>query len=410
VGVVAISTISLTGLGVGSASSSAAQAVAGVTKNTVTIGVSTPETGALAQEWGYGLAAMKAEFAYQNAHGGVNGRKIKIVVEDDQGSNATQLTAAESLVQVKHVFGMINFSPAVGDQAFLSQNGVPVVSNSVQHLYSNIFTIVGNVDPNSNDFSTTIGKIFKKIGAKKVGTLALNVEAQVIAAGQNGVTSSVDAGLQAGYSAYVPFGVTDWTPYVLGFQTSDTDGFWPQLDAASAIGFMTTAAQQGLKLKSVFVNGYATNPYLIKPLVSVDQGTTVLSYFAPIELHSKAAENEAAVLKKYGHINSTDNAFTTWGYVAALLEIQGLQGAGKALTRQGFISHLARVTNWTADGLEAAPVNFETTNTVLEEGSNNCDWILQIKGSKYVPVGTKPICGTLQYSQPTSTTTTTVAP
>src|SRR5580704_14553965 len=62
-----------TASGAGSASASSAP---GVTSNSITVGTISTQTGVLASNFGSLIQGEKAYFAYINAQGGVNGRKI----------------------------------------------------------------------------------------------------------------------------------------------------------------------------------------------------------------------------------------------------------------------------------------------------------------------------------------------
>jgi len=55
----------------------------GVTSNSIKLGITLPMTGAASPGYNKIPGAMKAYFDYVNANGGVNGRKITLVVKDD---------------------------------------------------------------------------------------------------------------------------------------------------------------------------------------------------------------------------------------------------------------------------------------------------------------------------------------
>src|SRR5271157_126075 len=65
--------------------------VAGVTDTEVVVGVTTPLSGPAAL-WGVTGVGMKAWADYVNDQGGVNGRKIKVILKDD-GYNPTRALA-----------------------------------------------------------------------------------------------------------------------------------------------------------------------------------------------------------------------------------------------------------------------------------------------------------------------------
>ncbi|HLG67314.1 MAG TPA: ABC transporter substrate-binding protein, partial [Acidimicrobiales bacterium] len=79
-------------------------AAAGATpKNSpIVIGYITSITGNASSTFADGPGGAQARVDLQNAHGGVNGHPLKLVVEDDQSSVSTDLTAAQDLVANKH--------------------------------------------------------------------------------------------------------------------------------------------------------------------------------------------------------------------------------------------------------------------------------------------------------------------
>jgi branched-chain amino acid transport system substrate-binding protein len=79
----------------------------GVTSTTITIGGTVPITGPAALFGSVGRGA-DAYFKYVNAHGGVNGRKIKYLYLDDAYNPATTVSLTRQLVEQDHVFAIFN--------------------------------------------------------------------------------------------------------------------------------------------------------------------------------------------------------------------------------------------------------------------------------------------------------------
>jgi len=84
-----------------------AAATPGVTSTTITIGGTVPITGPAALFGSVGRGA-DAYFKYVNAHGGVNGRKIKYVYRDDAYDPAKTVQLTRELVENDHVFAIFN--------------------------------------------------------------------------------------------------------------------------------------------------------------------------------------------------------------------------------------------------------------------------------------------------------------
>jgi ABC-type branched-subunit amino acid transport system substrate-binding protein len=79
----------------------------GVTSSTITIGGTVPITGPAALFGSVGRGA-DAYFKYVNAHGGVNGRKIKYIYLDDAYDPAKTVQLTRQLVEQNHVFAVFN--------------------------------------------------------------------------------------------------------------------------------------------------------------------------------------------------------------------------------------------------------------------------------------------------------------
>ncbi|HEY5076347.1 MAG TPA: ABC transporter substrate-binding protein [Acidimicrobiia bacterium] len=79
----------------------------GITATTITIGGTVPITGPAALFGSVGRGA-DAYFKYVDAHGGVNGRKIKYLYLDDAYDPATTVTLTRQLVEQDHVFAIFN--------------------------------------------------------------------------------------------------------------------------------------------------------------------------------------------------------------------------------------------------------------------------------------------------------------
>src|SRR5271157_2221269 len=77
------------------ASSGLTASAPGVTPTTITIGFPLPETGVASSTFVDAPIGADARVAYQNAHGGVDGRKIVLDTVDDQSNPTLVKTAAE---------------------------------------------------------------------------------------------------------------------------------------------------------------------------------------------------------------------------------------------------------------------------------------------------------------------------
>ncbi len=100
----------------------------GVSGSTIKLGISVPLTGAAAPGYNKVPYAMKAYFDYVNANGGVNGRKIQLVIKDDAYSPALAKSVTNDLVLKDKVFALVGTLGTADNEAttkFVNDHKVP---------------------------------------------------------------------------------------------------------------------------------------------------------------------------------------------------------------------------------------------------------------------------------------------
>jgi len=114
------------------ASSLPAQAASdpGLTTTTIKLGITVPLTGIAVSGYNHVPGAMKAYFDYVNANGGVNGRKITLVVKDDQYIPTTAVAKANELILKDKVFALVGTlgtasTKAISASTQLAKRGIP---------------------------------------------------------------------------------------------------------------------------------------------------------------------------------------------------------------------------------------------------------------------------------------------
>jgi ABC-type branched-subunit amino acid transport system substrate-binding protein len=102
----------------------------GLTATTIKLGITLPMTGIASPGYNKIPGAMKAYFDYVNTNGGVNGRKISLVVKDDQYIPATAVARANELILRDKVFALVGTLGTASTKALtsstqLSKRGIP---------------------------------------------------------------------------------------------------------------------------------------------------------------------------------------------------------------------------------------------------------------------------------------------
>jgi branched-chain amino acid transport system substrate-binding protein len=115
----------------------ASQKTPGVTGKTVTIGATFPFSG-VASAYGTIAKAETAYYKWVNAHGGVNGRKIKFTTLDDGYNPAKTVPLTKQLVEQDHVYaivGQLGTEPVLSVRDYLNKRKVPQVLVSTGASY-----------------------------------------------------------------------------------------------------------------------------------------------------------------------------------------------------------------------------------------------------------------------------------
>lgn len=102
----------------------------GLTATSIKLGITVPMTGIASPGYNKIPGAMKAYFDYVNANGGVNGRKISLVIKDDQYIPTTAVARANELILRDKVFALVGTlgtasTKAISASTQLSRRGIP---------------------------------------------------------------------------------------------------------------------------------------------------------------------------------------------------------------------------------------------------------------------------------------------
>lgn len=386
----------LLGAGLGSASASAAP---GVTKSLITVGLITTVTGAGSSTFADTAKGAEAAFAVQNAKGGVDGRKLRLVVGDDNSSPTGAATAAQVLVSQKHVFGVIGVGAFFfGAATYLHQQHIPVTGSDLDgpewftQPNTNMFNIEGTSSPTYPSY-TVEGKFYKSLGAKKVSFVASTTPSSTRGIRQS-IASSKAAGIGTCADATVPLGSVTITGVALAIKHAGCNVAECSCVLSTSLALSGALQNEGFHIPVVFDAGPAQQ--VITSATTKKEATG--NYFLSTELSysGPAYDNFRAALKKYDptYTGGVPNLGLVVGWQGAGLFIKGLQVAGKNPTRASFMAKLRKVSSWNDTGLKPSPVSFTHFG---QAPKTICYLYYKFKDGHYVPYPTsgKRFCGVL---------------
>ncbi len=354
----------------------------GVSAKEIKLGYSGPLTGSAGQVYGKLPGAMKAYFDHINANGGVNGRKIKLVVRDDKYLPTLAATQTTNLVLNDKVFALVGaLGTATHSKAYVAAQ---LAKNNVPDLFVNTgFSGFANATKYPTTFTILPSYAMEaKIMAKFIkDTPTLAPQASFLIAqddefGVDGVNGFKLAGHsftaaptlypQGGLSAALAEGAltklsaVPGKPVLVLFGTTDSTA--TILKAAEKLSlvskFTWIAGSVGGDANTLLALG-------VKP--ATINGALAASFFPDAKDATDPYVSEFMKINtKYNKGVSFDNVVLQ-GMNSAMLTVQSLRAAGKNLTRTGLIKAIeSKGADFASAGL--VPLNFSGSSRVGYNG------------------------------------------
>jgi ABC-type branched-subunit amino acid transport system substrate-binding protein len=340
-----------------------AESTPGVTSNSITIGATVPLTGPAAPGYDEIAPAMNAVFAWANAHGGVDGRKIHYTYLDDGYNPANTATLTRKLVLQDNIFanvGSLGTPTQSAVQGFLNQQKVPqLFIESGCNCWSNpkFPGSLGWQPPYTVDGKILGSYIKANFAGKKIGYLSQDDEfGQDVVKGLDMEIPSSSVVSRQTYDAATLSGPLSNQMAALKAAGAQVV-VMATIPAATALA-MLPAAAIGFQPQYVLDNVGADSPTVGPLLSSFTQkgggsaaqasaaagllnGAITTAYFAPESDTSNAwVQTEKKLLEKYApslYAKSGLDGNTQYGIALAYTFVQALQKAGKNLTRQSLM-------------------------------------------------------------------------
>ena len=359
----------------------------GVTATSIKLGVSTPLTGSAGLVYGKVPGAMRAYFDYINANGGVNGRKISLVIRDDKYLPTLAATQTTNLILKDKVFALVGaLGTATHSKAYtaaaLGKNNVPDLfintgfsgfTNKAKYpttfmvlpTYAMEAKVMAKVIKDNfpgqatfmiaqdDEFGSDGVGGFTTAGHKFTASPTLYPQGTMTAARAEGALTAL-AAAAPGKPVLVLFGTTDVTATILKAAE--------KLELTKKFTFL--AGSVGADANTLLALG--VKPTTIDGVVSAS--------FLP-----DAKDLTDPYVKQFIDINTKYNKGVTFdnyvlgGMNSAMLTVQALRAAGKNLTRAGLMSAIeAKGSTFASAGL--VPLGWSATSRVGYNGY----WVSQL--------------------------------
>lgn len=345
----------------GVTSAAAAPAVPGVTDNEITIGITGPLSGPAAA-WGTIALASEAYAKHVNDQGGVNGRKLKIILKDD-GYNPGRAVANfnEMKDQVFAVIGTVGTAVLNANKDLVAEAGLPLISplgnvevfsKQPKEKVRTVFQVYPDYADETEFLAQQAAKLEK---VKKLAFFGQNDDWGKLAleGAKKGVAKV--PGMQL--AADVFYEVTDRELGTQALKLKDS--------GADAILLCATPTHGANIVKEMAKVGY--RPKIFASFILYDRDTMFrllgdlwegVYFNTAIAMRGEpVADKLIETIVKLDPKFKGREGFAVQGALDIDLLVEGLKRAGRNLTRESFLKAMATIKDYSGGGL-TAPINF----------------------------------------------------
>lgn len=331
----------------------------GLTAHTVTVGQVDTLSGPVPGLFQGAKFGTQAYFDYVNSHGGVDGRKLVLVADDDGFSAQNYATDTQQLVKTSFALvGGFSLFDASGTSA-VDAARIPDITPSLsvsrsgsQYNYSPDPLVVGGARLGSLIYyKKAFGDAYQHVGT--IDTDVATAEVQ-----SDAVTSAMKSlGYKIVYSRTANPFETDFLTDVLRMQQDGVQMVYIVGLAVNQVADLAqNMAQQGFKPKVFSTNGVAYDSSYIKLAGTAANGTMTDQQSAMYLGQDARTVPAVALFDKWVHHVSKSAHYDTYGvygWTAAELFVQALKAAGPHPTRAGLLAALNKITSFDGGGLLA---------------------------------------------------------
>lgn len=337
----------------------------GVTDKTIKIGAIAALSGPAAA---VGVPVKKGFEAYiknVNEKGGVNGRQIEIVFENDEFNPANAIAKSKKLVEQDKIFAM---SPVLGTPGvlaimdYLAEKKIPLVYPMTGAYQPSIPTkpYVFAVQPTYLQEAKVVVRYAKdKLAAKKIAVLWLNNE--IGKQGLEGVKAELanQKDMQLVYEGSHEVKDVDFSTHIVKAKEAGAEMVFLASTVAQACNILKEAKKQGFDSK--YVTSYVNSDLnaLTKLAGDAAEGLIVPGW-ATLSAPNDPKFNEFVQTYQKYNPGEVPSGYVTAGFIAGEVLVEALKRCGNDLTRENLKTQLETFKQFTA--LMARNVSYSKDN------------------------------------------------
>jgi branched-chain amino acid transport system substrate-binding protein len=306
-------------------------------QDVIKIGVTQPLTGAFAASGNYVTQGAKIAEEQINAAGGVLGKKIQLVIEDNKSNPTEAVATAEKLIgkdKVPVMMGAWSSTLTLAVMPKLMEYGVPML---VETSSSGKITTAGNpwifrISPTSEMEAKAFAGYVKTLGIKKADFLATNNDFGLGASKEFSEMLKAN-GAQVGVMETMDPKATDFSAQLAKIKASGGDTLLVTTAVEQATLILKQAKEQQVKARIITTGGSVSPDQLIQQAGEAANGSLHVVFFTP--WFPDAVKNPEVAKKFVAEWNARKypaggltEGFRGWDGINTIVE--GIKAAGKA--------------------------------------------------------------------------------
>ena len=321
----------LAGLALGFVAGSAAA------QDTVKIGVTQPLTGAFAASGNYVAQGAKIAEEEINKAGGVLGKKLQLIIEDNKSNPTEAVATAEKLInsdKVPVLMGAWSSTLTLAVMPKLEEYKVPML---VETSSSGKITTSGNpyifrISPTSEMEAKAFAPLFKTMGIKKADFLATNNDFG-LGASKEFSTVARQSGVEVGVMETMDPKATDFSAQLAKIKASGSDTLFVTTAVEQITLILKQAKDQQLSQRIITTGGSNSPDQLIAQAGDAANGSYHLVFFTPwfpegVKNPEIAKKFVALWNEKKHNVGGLTEGFRGWDGLNVIAE--AIKAAGKA--------------------------------------------------------------------------------
>jgi branched-chain amino acid transport system substrate-binding protein len=363
---------------------SAGAATEGVTDNEILLGTHLDLSGPVAASMPQIRNGMQMRIDEVNEAGGINGRKIRLIVEDNGSQPQMAVRAVQKLTSSDHVFAIVNPFGSGTNAAVVKRAtdaGViyfsPWAAAKPLHAISGsplLFTTTENYDVTT---ATGLAWMLDKYKAKRVGVIYQEGPFGDLA--RAGVTSVLAAhNLKPVAEASYTVGDIDFSSQVARMRAADAEIIVVAALIRETVGVMSEVKKLGWSSVKVMAAQPSTNEdttNLGKAVVDGLYGVATFNVYYPSDAPGSVKTWMASYRKRFNNLEPSDTAYLSYGFTDWFIK-NGLAASGKDLTTDKVVKALTSTSYSSPLFYDAKRFNdgYLAPETVQVEQIQNGEW------------------------------------